>query len=233
MDRQKVRMLRHEPDFAMETNTMKQVMKQILVWTFTTLVTGAMASAQTQPQPLGDYARAVKKTKPAPQKSSKTYDNDNIPRNTTLSVVGAEKSEPGAGNDSTSQDESASPTTPDEKADSAKKAEELPQVKAGQSSEDRQKAIADWKQKIDDQKGKVDLLSRELNVLQRELDVKRADFYSSTARAVQNSRGFDEEESKYKQQIADKQKSLDGAKAKLDELQEQARKSGVPNSARE
>jgi hypothetical protein len=213
---------------------MKQVMKQVLVWTFTALVTGAMANAQTQSQPLGDYARAVKKTKPAPQKSSKTYDNDNIPRNTTLSVVGPEQSESGATKDSNSQDESASPAkTPDENVDSAKKAEELPQVKAGQSSEDRQKAVADWKQKIDDQKGKVDLLSRELNVLQRELEVKRADFYSSTARAVQNSRGFDDEEAKYKQQIAGKQKSLDGAKAKLDELQEQARKSGVPNSARE
>ena len=106
-------------------------------------------------------------------------------------------------------------------------------MKDGQSREDRQKAIADFKQKIDAQKGKVDLLSREVDVLQREREVKRADFFSSTARAVQNARGFDEEDAKYKEQIAAKQKLLDDAKAKLSGLQDQARKEGVPNSAAE
>jgi len=177
------------------------------------------ATAQAQSQPLGDYARAVKKTKRAPEKSSKTYDNENLPDAGKLSIVGPAATE--------------SASVSDDKSDSSKKSDDSAQMKDGQSSEDRQKAIADFKQKIDDQKGKVDLLSREVDVLQRELQVKKADFNSSTARTVQNPRGFDEQEAKYKEQIAAKQKLLDDAKGKLSGLREQGRKEGVPNSAAE
>jgi len=199
---------------------MEQRLKRIFVLTMAAICLAPVttAAAQTQSQPLGDYARAVKKTKRV-EKSAKTYDNDNLPENGKVSVVGAASPESTSAND--------------DKTDSSKKADDSPQLKDGQSSEDRQKAIGDWKQKIEDQKGKVDLLSREVDVLQRELQVKKADFNSSTARTVQNPRGFDEEEAKYKQQIADKQKVLDEAKGKLTEFQEQARKSGVPNSTRE
>ena len=199
---------------------MEQRLKRIFVLSMVAMCLALVttATAQTQSQPLGDYARVVKKTKHV-EKSAKTYDNDNLPENGKVSVVGAASPESTSAND--------------DKADSSKKADDSPQLKDGQSSEDRQKAIGDWKQKIEDQKGKVDLLSREVDVLQRELQVKKADFNSSTARTVQNPRGFDEEEAKYKQLIADKQKVLDEAKGKLTEFQEQARKSGVPNSTRE
>ena len=208
---------------------MEQVMKRLL---FLVMLTGIAiaavdAAAQTQNSSLGDYARAVKKTKPESRKASKTYDNDNLPNKSKLSVVGAAPTEAAADKDSTATKD------PDQKDDSSKKAENSSEVKAGQSSEDRKKAIGDWKQKFDDQKGKVDLLSRELEVLQRERQVKQADFNSSTARTIQNPRGFDEEDAKYKQQIADKQKILDDAKGKLNELQEQARKDGVPSTAAE
>jgi hypothetical protein len=200
---------------------MEQHLKRIIVLMLAAVGIALIATvtAQAQTQPLGDYARAVKKTKRAPEKSLKTYDNDNLPDAGKLSVVGPAATE--------------SPSVSDDKGDSSKKADDSAQMKDGQSSEDRQKAIADFKQKIDDQKGKVDLLSREVDVLQRELQVKKADFNSSTARTVQNPRGFDEEEAKYKQQIAGKQKLLDDAKAKLSGLQEQGRKEGVPNSAAE
>jgi len=209
---------------------MKQLMKLVLLLTIA-IATAVIAAAQTQTQsqPLGDYARAVKKTKPVSQKSAKTYDNDNIPHSSSLNVVGAPKTESSAnsqdGTDGTKGNENA--------ADSSKKSDNLPEVKPGQSTEDREKAVTGWKQRIDEQKSKVDLLSRELDVLQRERQIKQADFYSNTARTVQNPRGFDDEDAKYKQQIADKQKAVDDAKAKLGYMQEQARKEGVPSSARE
>lgn len=191
-------------------------MKRVLFAVATLMiVAGSATLAMSQSQPLGDYARAVKKAKAGSAKSSKTYDNDTMPDKGTVNVVGA----PSVASDT--QDAAV--------ADSAKE----PEMKAGQSTEDREKAQSEWKQKIDDQKGKVDLLSRELDVLQRERQVKQADFYSSTARAVQNARGFDEEDAKYKQQIADKQKALDDAKSKLSEMQEGARKAGVPSSQRD
>jgi hypothetical protein len=189
-------------------------------------------SQSQQSQPLGDYARAAKKAKPATVKSARTYDNDNMPRTTKLSVVGPEQPALAA-NDNKDQTMNSATKESTEQKSTDQKAEETPQVKAGQSTEDRERAVGDWKQKIDEQKGKVDLLQRELDVLQRERQIKQADFYSSTARAVQNARGFDDEDAKYKQQMADKQKSLDDAKAKLNDVQEQARKSGVPSSGRE
>jgi len=183
-----------------------------------------ICGANAQTQSLGDYARAAKKTKPK-DSAPKVYDNDNLPNNATLSVVG----DTAAGSDKDKDEQAKS----DDKNIPEKKSENSQHMKAGQSAEEREKAIGEWKQKIDDQKGKVSLLSRELDVLQRERQIKQADFYASTARAVQNARGFDEEDGKYKKQIADKQKELDEAKSKLNDLEEQARKAGAPNSIAE
>jgi hypothetical protein len=197
-------------------------MKRVLYFALATLliVAGSATLGMSQSQPLGDYARAVKKAKAGSAKSAKTYDNDTMPDKATVSVVGADTAD--------SENKDAAPAATQGQSDPAKP----PEMKAGQSTDDREKAMGEWKGKIDDQRGKVDLLSRELDVLQRERQIKQADFYSSTARAVQNSRGFDEEDSKYKEKIADKQKALDDAKAKLSEMQEGARKAGVPSSQR-
>lgn len=193
-------------------------------------IMGTMAVAQTQPQPLGDYARAVRKQKPQVAKSSgKTFDNDNLPNDATLSVVGAQ-TETAAPRDK-DKDASAKPN-PDEKTDAQKKAEAA-QMKPGQSAEERQKAIDVWKQKIDDQKAKTDLLSRELDVTQREYQLRSNAYYSDVSNRLRVSGDWAAEEAKYKQQIADKQKALDEAKSKLSDLTEQARKAGVPSSAAE
>lgn len=194
-------------------------MKRVVYFALGTWMMVAISATlgMSQSQPLGDYARAVKKARAGSAKSAKTYDNDTMPDKATVSVVGA-----------ATADADAVPTTTQDQGDASKP----PEMKAGQSAEDRDKAVGAWKQQIDDQKGKVDLLSREMDVLQRERQIKQADFYSSTARAVQNARGFDEEDAKFKEKIADKQKALDDAKAKLSEMQEGARKAGVPSSQR-
>src|SRR5689334_14924595 len=50
---------------------------------------------QSQNQSLGDYARGVKKTTPATKakRTPRVYDNDNLPTQTTLSIVGNESAE--------------------------------------------------------------------------------------------------------------------------------------------
>ena len=62
------------------------------VWIALMILAGAsIASAQstTQEQPLGDYARAVRKDKkPA---SAKQFDNDNLPPDNKLNIVGVVK----------------------------------------------------------------------------------------------------------------------------------------------
>jgi hypothetical protein len=118
-------------------------------------------------------------------------------------------------------------------ANSAAPAKADDSVKPGQTPAEREKATSAWKAKFADQKDKIKLLSRELDVLQREYKLKAADFYNNTALRAQNASYFAADDAKYKQQIADKQKDLDAATAKLASMQEEARKTGVPNSATE
>ncbi len=198
----------------------------------TSILSSVSMQAQSVQSPsLGDYARSVKKNKPEAKKSaSKIYDNDTLPRDSSLSVVGTPFE---AASDADKEKSPESTTNADEKTKEKKKAEESGQIKPGQSPDERQKAIDTWKQKLDDQKAKVDLLNRELNVLTREHQIKTSEFYANTTLRVQNPNAFEEEDAKYKKDIAEKQKAVDDAKSKLNVLQEEARKSGVPNSAAE
>jgi hypothetical protein len=185
----------------------------------------AMAQGQEQTQSLGSYARAVKKDKnpPATKTAVKVYDNDNIPKASALSVVGPE-----AGNSEAAAKEDAAKA---EEKDAAKDSE--PKIAPGQPSDERKEAINEWQSKIDEQKGKVDLLSRELDVLEKERQLKAAQFYADTSRRTQQPNGFVEENSKYEDKINEKKKALDEAKTKLSDLEDQAHRSGAPNSVAE
>jgi hypothetical protein len=172
-------------------------------------------TAQSQ-QPLGDYARTARKEKEKEQKSVKKYDNDNLPVNDKLSVVG-----------NAPADQTPTRAAPAAPADAAAA------PKPGSSPADRQKLNEDWKAKIATQKDQINLASRELDVAQREYRLRAAAMYADAGNRLRNSATWDKEDAQYKQQIAQKQKAVDDAKAKLDAMQEQARKSGVPSSARE
>ena len=105
--------------------------------------------------------------------------------------------------------------------------------KTADVKDDQQKAPDEWKKKIAQQKDQIDLLSRELDVLQREYRLRAAAFYADAGNRLRNSGTWDKEDATYKQQIDQKQKALADAKQQLDDMQEQARKSGVPSSMRE
>lgn len=181
-------------------------------------------------QPLGDYARAARKDKKTP--TAKQFDNDNLPTSDKLSVVG----EAPASGDS----QAASPATDNSQAANAgpeaDKSEKKPaptQVTPGQSPEERQKVYEEWKEKIAKQKEQVDLLARELDVAQREYRLRAAAMYADVGNRMRNEASWDKEDKDYKDKIAEKQKALDDAKHHMEDLQEQARKAGVPNSVRE
>lgn len=185
------------------------------------LAFGAAALAQSNTQSLGDYARSVRKTKDAPSAAAKpvVYENDNLPKEGTVSVIG-----------NASAPDAQSAVTDSKDANAASDKDKLPQIKAGQSSDERKQAIDAWKDKLKDQQAKIDSATRDLDMLQRDYRVKAAEYYADTARRTQNPTGFAKEDADYKKQIADKQAAVDAAKAKLTDLQEQARKSGAPNS---
>jgi hypothetical protein len=185
------------------------------------------ASAQdstTQPQPLGDYARSVRKDKKTAP--TKQYDNDNMPVDDKLSVVGSAGS-------SDSQAQTAANGGADAASTEKKGDDKPPAIQPGQSQEDRQKTYDVWKDRLADQKSKVDLLNRELDVEQREYQLRAAAMYADAGNRLRNSGNWDKEDADYKQKIAEKKKAADAAKQQLDDMQEDARKAGVPSSVRE
>src|SRR5207245_3186575 len=98
--------------------------------------------ARAQSEPLGDYARAVRKEKKQEKlESGKRFDNDNLPKTDKLSVVGNATQEPASLSsdaDAQAAQDNAQPqkAQTDEKGnDSAKMAESKP----GEPAKDRQK----------------------------------------------------------------------------------------------
>ena len=83
------------------------------------------------------------------------------------------------------------------------------------------------------QKSEIDLASRELDVLQKEYQLRAAAMYADAGNRLRNQADWDKQGRGLQKKIADKQKAVEDAKQKLDEMQEQARKDGVPASMRE
>ena len=221
---------------------MKSALKSSLIWLAVVVAMSAFSPAQSQNQSLGDYARSIKKTKPAEATPAKpkVYENDNLPTGGSLSVVGNTSGDDAAAGaskqaspDANANGKSADPSKADSKTGASGDKKPEAQITPGQSAGERKQAIDAWQKKLDGQKDKIALLSRELDVLQREYQLKVSEFYSDTARRAQNPNALLDDDAKYKQQIADKQKSLDDAKTQLTDLQEEARRAGAPNSVTE
>ena len=111
--------------------------KQIVIGGLLLLGISGAAAAQS----LGDYARAIRKNKPEPSATTRHFDNDNLPTDQTLSVVGP---------------------TPD--ASGAKASASDP----GAAAAERQKTADTWKDKLAQQQDKINALNHELDLDQRE-----------------------------------------------------------------
>ncbi|HKW17532.1 MAG TPA: hypothetical protein VJO35_08505 [Terriglobales bacterium] len=192
---------------------MKRVVLNGLTLIFLTFAVCGLAGAQSQPeqqpQSLGDFARVLKrnraeKARPA---SSTVYDNDNLPSSTSISVVG----------DSSASADASNGNKAAANAAQSQNQNEASKVKPGQSAQDREKALDAWKQKIDAQKEKVDQLAKDLDA------AKNHPTSTSTVPVWPYNTG-------YQQDVTDRQKALDDARAELNQMQEDARKEGVPNS---
>ncbi len=198
---------------------MKRVILALVAAVFATIGLSAAAAAQTSSPSLGDYARSVRQTKSQDIKTSpKVYDNDNLPSATISVVGGASKSGAQPGNDNGGGVQSTNgPSAAD--SNNEKSADQKEKVSPGQSLQDRQKVFDGWKSRIDDQKKKIDQLAHDLDSYQHNSTMAQVSVWPQTQQ--------------YGEKLAEKQKALDQAKAQLSDLQEQARKAGVPASVSE
>jgi hypothetical protein len=184
---------------------------------------------------LGDYARQVRKDGgPSAKARPKVFDNDNLPREDKLSVIGeaskapsgdaaaAKPAEPGAAAPAAGEAKPAADTKPDSKG-----------KPATDDKAAKEAAWKQWQQKLASQREQIALLQRELDVLQREYQIRAAAFYADAGNRLRNSADWDKSDTQYKQQIADKTKAIEDAKQKLEDTEEEARKAGVPAAMRE
>jgi hypothetical protein len=208
------------------------------------LPAGAQNNAQSNPQsqpsagdsPLGDYARQVRKDGAPTKAKPRVFDNDNLPTQDKLSIVGTAREPVPPAIASSEAQPAAAPaaTTGDNKAPDTKASGPVAPPKSAQEEEAaRQASYKQWQTKIAAQKDQIDLSTRELDVLQREYQIRAAAMYADAGNRMRNSGDWDKKDTEYKQQIADRQKAVEDAKQKLDDLQEEARKAGVPASQRE
>jgi hypothetical protein len=191
-----------------------------------TLLLSSLAGAQTtssapgQSSPdqssLGNYARKVRKDSDTTKPKPKVFDNDNLPVDDKLSIVGpppiADASAKAADTkDSKDKDAAAAKPADDEQAK-------------------KQAAWKVWQDKLTAQKDAIDLAGRELDVTQREYELRAAAMYADVGNRMRNATQWDKEEAEYKQKIADRHKAVDDAKQKLEDMKEEARKAGVPSA---
>jgi len=194
-----------------QTMTMKWIAAAALLM----LASGTVA-AQSQTTSLGDYARSIRKNKPEPNTASQHYDNDNLPTNGALSVVGPAPSQ-------------SSPVASPAKADAASAAPAAADPKAA----DRQKANDELQKKIDAQKEKLDSLTHDLDLEQREYRMRAAVFYSDAGNRLRDAATWDKQDAQYKSDMESKQKAIESAKEQLTQLQEDAHRAGVDQKKEE
>jgi hypothetical protein len=195
------------------------------------VVLGSLAAQTPTPAPdqsLGDYARKVHKDTDTAKAKPKVFDNDNLPKDDKLSVVG-QPADAASAPPSDSGDKSAPAA---ETKDAAKPAA-TPANAADDEQAKKQAALKTWQEKLGGQKEQNELASRELDVLQREYQLRAAEMYADVGNRLRNSAQWDKQEAEYKQKIADKQKAVEEGKQKLEDMQEEARKAGVPASTTE
>jgi hypothetical protein len=175
------------------------------------------SSAQDQSS-LGDYARKVRKDPGSAKAKPKVFDNDNLPVDDKLSIVG----QPPAPNDAGAAAADSKDKDKDKDAAAAKP--------AADEQAKKQAAWKAWQDKLTAQKDAIDLASRELDVTQREYELRAAAMYADVGNRMRNATQWDKEEAEYKQKIADRHKAVDDAKQKLEDMKEEARKAGVPSA---
>ena len=182
----------------------------------------AVAPAQS----LGDAARANKKAKSQKTTATRQFDNDNLPTNTKLSVVGPEPS----GDTNTNQANNAgNDTAKAGKEGQAAKENTSADGKAQATDKKAEKSPEDiLKGKIDAQKQKIDDLAKDLDVTQREYRLRAVEMYSDAGNRLRNTAQWDKDDADYKKQIADKQAAMDDAKQQLTVLEEQLRTGEAP-----
>jgi hypothetical protein len=178
------------------------------------LAAGALAMGASA-QSLGEIAREQRAKKPAPSPAAKVYTNDSISSGASASA--STESQPASSSTASSASSATSAGTSGASSSSAS------------SAEDRAKAEQEWKQKFAEQRKTVAQLERELDVLKRENKLRAAAFYADAGTRLRDEKKYAEDDRRYKAETEAKEQELAAAKQKFTDMQDEARKAGMPS----
>jgi len=159
-----------------------------------------------QAQSLGDAARRIRaqKSSATKAKADRVYTNENLPRSTSISIIGG--TEPVAATKSTAGEAAPAASS----ADAAKAEEQT------------------WKAKFAKARADVASEERRLDTLQRELNLAQIQAYTDPNQA--NREAFSRNELNTRTAEIDKQKQLvEAGKKAIADLEEELRKKGLPS----
>jgi hypothetical protein len=168
-------------------------------------------------QSVAEAARAARsKKQTAARPNERVYTNESLAilhgKMTDASVAGA----------------STVPAATEAKTDDASK------PKSGEESKDAAAAAEEQKKQLAENitktKTELDQLTRELDLLQRENRLRAAAYYADAGTRLRDQAKFAADDQRYQQEIQAKQAAIKNAQQQLDNLREQARRSGVPAS---
>ena len=180
----------------------------LVILAFTCTFTAPSAAQQT----LGDAGREARKNKP-PEPTTRVITNDDFGR----PWVSEKPDSPAASDDAAKSD-----------ADKDKqKAEKQKAEKKKTSVEEQAELDKQWRERISAQNEKISVLERELDVLQRENRQRASNYYGDAGNRLRNPQKYADDERKYRDDIATKQKAIDDAKKELENMREEARKAGA------
>jgi len=189
------------------------------------ILTGLLAGmAAAQSDSLAEAARKNRQQQGGKPAAAKVYTNDNLPATETISTVG----EP-ASTDATAAPGDGQATT----ADATAAAPKGGAPKTADDSKTRQKTWEDWREKIQKQKASVEQMQKEDEEIERQFKLTTGNYYSSAQERLYDGAAMAKEDAAYKQQMETKKKAIEDAKQKIEDLQEEARRAGVPSGYRD
>ena len=210
------------------------------------LLTG-ISVAQTES--LADAARKQKQQNSGKPVAAKVFTNDDLPRAETINTVGAAPVEQApvhvageVGNQTGSEQpmHTAPPQSapgpegaPAKDAAATDKSKDSTKDKTEDAAKDKKKTWEDWRGKIEKQREAVDRMQKENDELDRQFKLTTGNYYNSAQQRIYDGAAMAKEDAAYKEQLEAKKKALDDAKQKVDDLQEEARRAGVPSGYRD
>ncbi|MGA3210188.1 MAG: hypothetical protein ABSD20_02720 [Terriglobales bacterium] len=172
------------------------------------------APTEPQPVPLGDIARQVRAEKPP--KHIKVITNDDLQKVDYNNGAVVSDAPP---------DTAEKPATPSKPDTPPADANAAPAKDASASKVI--KSDEEFRARLQDQKKQVELAQRELTVATQQLQIQASDYYRDPYSKLSDPQAYAEQQKKYQEDTAAKQKQLDDATRELESMKEEGRRAGM------